>query len=105
MISDTVGFIRELPHTLVAAFHATLKKTVQADMLLYVVDAGSPNRNEQVEEVNKVLKEIGADAIPQIFVLNKIGLFNLSAGAAGYERDECGRMIQVRLSAKIGAEL
>ena len=74
-------------------------------MLLYVVDAGSPNRNEQVEEVNKVLKEIDADATPQILVLNKIDLFNLSAGAAGYERDECGRMIQVRLSAKIGEGL
>ena len=105
VISDTVGFIRELPHTLVAAFRATLEETVQADMLLHVVDAGSPNRNEQIGEVNKVLKEIGADAIPQILVLNKIDLINLSVGAAGYGRDECGRITQVRLSAKIGEGL
>lgn len=108
MISDTVGFIRELPHTLVAAFRATLEETVQADMLLHVVDAGSPNRDEQIGEVNKVLKEIGADAIPQILVLNKIDLTNLSAGSAGsagYGRDECGRIMQVRLSARTGEGL
>ena len=105
VISDTVGFIRELPHTLVAAFRATLEETVQADILLHVVDAGSPNRDEQIAEVNKVLKEIGADAIPQILVLNKIDLINLSAGAAGYGRDEYGRMTQVRLSAKTGEGL
>lgn len=105
MISDTVGFIRELPHTLVAAFRATLEETVQADMLLHVVDAGSPNQDEQIGEVNKVLKEIGADAIPQILVLNKIDLTNLSVGAAGYGRDECGRITQVRLSARTGEGL
>ena len=100
MISDTVGFIRDLPHTLVAAFRATLEETVQADILLHVVDAGSPNRDEQIDEVNKVLKEIGADSIPQILVLNKIDLIDLSAGTAGYRRDEYGRIAQVRLSAK-----
>lgn len=105
VISDTVGFIRELPHTLVAAFRATLEETVQADMLLHVVDAGSPNRNEQIREVNKVLKEIGADAIPQILVLNKIDLTNLAVGAAGYGRDEYGRITQVRLSARTGEGL
>lgn len=105
VISDTVGFIRDLPHTLVAAFRATLEETVQADLLLHVVDAGSPNRKEQIEEVNKVLKEIGADSIPQILVLNKIDLINLSAGGAGYGRNECGRIAQIRLSAKTGEGL
>lgn len=105
VISDTVGFIRDLPHTLVAAFRATLEETVQADLLLHVVDAGSPNRKEQIEEVNKVLKEIGADSIPQILVLNKIDLINLSAGGAGYRRNECGRIAQIRLSAKTGEGL
>ncbi len=62
VISDTVGFIRDLPHPLVAAFRATLEETVHADLLLHVVDAGSPNRDEQIEEVNEVLKEIGADS-------------------------------------------
>jgi GTP-binding protein HflX len=70
VISDTVGFIRDLPHTLVEAFRATLEETVRADLLLHVVDASSPNREEQINEVNKVLKEIGADALPQILVLN-----------------------------------
>lgn len=105
VISDTVGFIRDLPHTLIAAFRATLEETVQADLLLHVVDAGSPNRNEQIGEVNKVLKEIGADSIPQILVLNKIDLINLSPPAAGYGRDEYGRIVQIRLSAKTGEGL
>ena len=105
VISDTVGFIRDLPHTLVAAFRATLEETVQADILLHVVDAGSPSRDEQIDEVNKVLKEIGADSIPQILVLNKIDLINLSTGGAGYGRDECGRIVQIRLSAKTGEGL
>lgn len=105
VISDTVGFIRDLPHTLVAAFRATLEETVQADMLLHVVDAGSSNRDEQITEVNKVLKEIGADSVPQILVLNKIDLMNLSAGIAGYGRNECGRIAQIRLSAKTGEGL
>ncbi|MEO7558950.1 MAG: GTPase HflX [Nitrosospira sp.] len=105
VISDTVGFIRDLPHTLVAAFRATLEEAVQADILLHVVDAGSSNRNEQIGEVNKVLKEIGADSIPQILVLNKIDLMNLSAGSAGYGRDEYGRIAQIRLSAKTGEGL
>jgi GTPase len=105
VISDTVGFIRDLPHTLVAAFRATLEETVQADLLLHVVDAGSPNRAEQIVEVNKVLKEIGADSIPQILALNKIDATELSAGAEGYGRDEYGRIAHVRLSAKTGQGL
>lgn len=105
VISDTVGFIHELPHTLIAAFRATLEETVQADILLHVVDAGSPNREEQIEEVNKVLKEIGADAIPQILILNKIDLLNISSGTSGYQRNEYGRISQVRLSAKNGEGL
>ncbi|TDI79838.1 MAG: GTPase HflX [Betaproteobacteria bacterium] len=105
VVSDTVGFIRELPHTIIAAFRATLEETVQSDMLLHVVDAGSPNREEQIEEVNKVLKEIGADAIPQILVLNKIDLINLSSGMSGCRRNEYGRITQIRLSAKTGEGL
>jgi GTP-binding protein HflX len=100
VLSDTVGFIRDLPHTLVAAFRATLEETVQADLLLHVVDASSPNRSEQIDEVNKVLKEIGADRIPQILVLNKADLTDLPASQPGYQRDEYGRIVQVRLSAK-----
>ena len=105
VISDTVGFIRELPHTLVAAFRATLEETVQSDILLHVVDANSPNREEQIKEVNKVLQQIGADTIPQILVLNKIDLTKLSLGTSGYLRNEYGRIVQIRLSAKTGEGL
>jgi GTP-binding protein HflX len=105
VLSDTVGFIRDLPHTLVAAFRATLEETVQADLLLHVVDASSSNRSEQINEVNKVLKEIGADRIPQILVLNKADLIDLPASSPGYQRDEYGRIVQVRLSAKTGEGL
>ncbi|MBS0496696.1 MAG: GTPase HflX [Gammaproteobacteria bacterium] len=102
VISDTVGFIRELPHTLVAAFRATLEETVQADILLHVVDASNPNRDEQIEEVNKILKEIGADDIPQILIFNKIDLTDLAPGSKGCVRDEYDRISLIRLSAKTG---
>lgn len=100
VISDTVGFIRHLPHSLVAAFRGTLEETAQADLLLHVVDVNSPDRDEQIAEVNKVLHEIGADTIPQILVLNKIDLQSLPAGV---ERDEYGRIARIRLSAMTGA--
>ncbi|MDT8364245.1 MAG: GTPase HflX, partial [Nitrosomonas sp.] len=74
VISDTVGFIQSLPHTLVAAFRATLEETIQADLLLHVVDASSIDRDKHIVEVNKLLCEIGANTIPQILVLNN--LFN-----------------------------
>jgi len=99
VLSDTVGFIKHLPHELVAAFRATLEETIQADLLLHVVDAAHPNREGQVAEVNKVLAEIGADSAPQILVLNKIDLKGLSPGL---ERDEYGKIARIRLSAKTG---
>jgi GTP-binding protein HflX len=102
VLSDTVGFIRHLPHGLVAAFRSTLEETAMADVLVHVVDANSPNRNDQIAEVNKVLKEIGAQDIPQILVYNKIDLQDVPAGV---ERDEYGRIAAIRLSAKTGAGL
>ena len=99
VISDTVGFIRDLPHTLVAAFRATLEETIHADLLLHVVDASSPSRDAQTGEVNRVLGEIGAADIPQIFVWNKIDLNDM---APGLERDEYGKICRVRLSAATG---
>ena len=71
-LSDTVGFIRDLPHGLVAAFQATLQEAVDADLLLHVVDAANPNHPEQIAEVQRVLQEIGAGAVPQMLVFNKI---------------------------------
>ena len=75
-LSDTVGFIRDLPHGLVAAFQATLQEAVDADLLLHVVDAANPNYPEQIQQVQKVLREIGADEIPQILVFNKLDAMN-----------------------------
>jgi len=102
IISDTVGFIRDLPHQLVAAFRATLEETISADVLLHVVDAASPARMEQIEQVNAVLKEIGADMIPQILVWNKIDIANLEPAI---ERDEYDKIRRVFVSAKSGAGL
>ena len=102
VISDTVGFIRDLPHGLVAAFRATLEETVRADLLLHVVDSASPARGQQAAAVNKVLTEINAGGIPQIQVWNKTDLSGLQPGV---ERDECGRIARVFVSARSGAGL
>jgi GTP-binding protein HflX len=72
VIADTVGFVRDLPHDLVAAFRSTLSEARDADLLLHVVDASDPLRDERVEQVDAVLKEIGAEDIPQLLVYNKI---------------------------------
>ena len=104
VISDTVGFIRDLPHALVAAFHATLEETTQADLLLHVVDAASPDREQQMAAVAEVLEEIGAAGVPQIVVWNKIDLLEGAVGP-GIERDECDNIARVRVSARIGVGL
>lgn len=99
ILSDTVGFIKHLPHALVEAFGATLEEAVQADLLLHIVDVASSNRDEQIAQVNKVLAEIGAQDVPQILVLNQIDRIGMEAGL---ERDEYGRICKVRISAKNG---
>ena len=100
VLSDTVGFIRDLPPTLVASFRATLEETVQADLLLHVVDASSPTQDAQMAQVDLVLAELGAGVLPQVIVLNKA---DLTALPAGFERDEYGRISRLRVSAKTGA--
>lgn len=95
-MSDTVGFIRDLPPTLIAAFRATLEETVHADLLLHVVDASSPQKDEQVHEVNKVLADIGADQVPTILVYNKIDSAGLEPRI---ERNELGQVVRVFVSA------
>ncbi|MDN4036356.1 GTPase HflX [Massilia sp. YIM B02443] len=102
VISDTVGFVRELPHQLVAAFRATLEETIHADLLLHVVDGSSPARMEQIEQVNEVLREIGADHVPQILVWNKIDAAGLEPAV---ERDEYDKISRVFISAHSGAGL
>jgi GTP-binding protein HflX len=102
VVSDTVGFIRHLPHGLVAAFRSTLEETIQADLLLHVVDANNANRDDQIAEVNKVLTEIDAADIPQVLVFNKIDLQDVPPSV---QRDDYGRITRVFLSAKSGAGL
>ncbi|HEY9447056.1 MAG TPA: GTPase HflX [Burkholderiales bacterium] len=102
VLSDTVGFIRHLPHSLVAAFRATLEETAHAGLLLHVVDGSSPDREVQVEAVNQVLAEIGADRIPQVLVYNKIDLTQIEPRI---ERDEYGKIARVWISAQSGAGL
>jgi GTP-binding protein HflX len=102
VLSDTVGFIRDLPHSLVAAFHATLEETASADLLLHVVDSASDDRDAQIEAVNGVLEEIGAARVPQILVWNKIDVTGVEPGG---ERDAYGKITRVRLSASTGAGL
>ena len=104
VLSDTVGFIRDLPHGLVAAFRATLEETVRADLLLHVVDAASAAREAQIVEVGKVLAEIGAAEVPQIAVWNKIDAVGRgNALAPGAQRDQYGRISRVFVSARTGA--
>lgn len=102
VLSDTVGFIKHLPTTLVEAFGATLEEAVQADLLLHVVDAASPNRDGQIEQVNIVLREIGAAGVRQILVLNQIDRMGMPPGV---DRDEYGNICTVRISAKEGTGL
>lgn len=100
VVSDTVGFIRDLPHALVAAFQATLEETAQADLLLHVIDAASPDRDQQIHAVNGVLAEIGAQDVPQIRIWNKL---DLTPASPGIERNDCGNISDVRISARSGA--
>jgi GTP-binding protein HflX len=100
VLSDTVGFIRDLPHGLVAAFRATLQEAIEADLLLHVIDASHAEHAMQSDSVQAVLQEIGAGDLPQVRVLNKCDLAGL---ATGVERDEHGKIRTIRLSALTGA--
>jgi GTP-binding protein HflX len=99
VVSDTVGFIRELPHELVAAFQSTLQEAREAHLLLHVIDAADPQRDERVEQVNSVLAEVGAGELPQLSVYNKIDRLGV---APRLERDASGRVTQVWISAAAG---
>jgi GTP-binding protein HflX len=99
VLSDTVGFIRDLPHDLIAAFRATLAEAAEADLLMHVIDASHPGRDEQIAAVEAVLAEIGAASIPQIRVYNKIDVAGIAPGG---ERDPSGILHAVRVSALTG---
>lgn len=101
ILADTVGFISHLPHKLVEAFRATLEETVQATLLLHVIDAASDQHELLTEHVNEVLTEIGADKVPCLRVYNKIDLLHEREPAL--ERDSDGKPVRVWLSAQTGA--
>ena len=103
VVSDTVGFVRDLPHELVDAFKATLLEAVEADLLLHVVDGASDQRDQQIEAVNLVLEEIGAAEIPQLIIVNKCDLLGLGSDAGRVETDDIGQARRVFVSAKTGA--
>jgi GTP-binding protein HflX len=99
LMSDTVGFIRHLPTHLIEAFRATLEETIQADVLLHVVDASNPMKEKQIEEVNRILADIGADNIFQCLVLNKVDLIPTSLEVV---RNEDGLPTVLPVSARTG---
>ena len=98
ILTDTVGFVRDLPHKLVSAFSATLEETALADVLLHVVDASNPDFERQMDDVNVVLEEIGAHEVPQLVVYNKIDLLPEGVREAGVLRDNSGRAVGVNIS-------
>jgi len=97
IMADTVGFIRHLPHDLVAAFRATLQETREADLVLHVIDCVDENRQDKIDAVNQVLAEVGADETPQLQIFNKIDLADYPARI---DRDEDGKATRIWLSAK-----
>ncbi len=101
ILADTVGFIRHLPHDLVAAFRATLQESIQADLLLHIIDAASERRDDNMSQVVKVLAEIGAGDVPVLEVYNKLDL--VPGAAPRIDRDIDGRPIRVWVSAETGA--
>jgi GTPase len=102
LLADTVGFVRDLPHELVAAFRSTLQEAREATVLLHVIDAADPHRTERVTQVNSVLAEVGAADLPQIEVYNKVDLLDEPPHV---DADEDGRVRRVWLSAHSGAGL
>jgi len=102
LMSDTVGFIRELPHELVAAFRSTLEEMLSASLVVHVIDAADPDRLQQQSVVEEVLDDIGAGELPMLKVFNKV---DLTEREAGLERDAAGRITAVWLSAENGEGL
>lgn len=105
ILADTVGFIRHLPHDLINAFHATLQETQEADLLLHVIDAHAPGRDDNIQQVDTVIKQVGAQNIPQIQVFNKIDLLTRTQGKdfdPRLDRNVDGKVQRVWLSAANG---
>ena len=99
VISDTVGFIKNLPTTLIEAFKSTLEEVTDSDLLVHVVDISNENKAQQIKEVEKILREINAHELPHILVLNQIDKINLKTSC---DRDAYGKINHIQLSAKTG---
>jgi len=99
VLADTVGFVSDLPHELINAFHATLQEACEADLLLHVIDHSSEDRHSQIDAVHDVLNLIGAEQVPSLLVANKI---DQSTSDAGLDRDANGHIVQARVSALKG---
>lgn len=99
VLTDTVGFIRQLPHTLIDAFRATLEEVTESNLIMHVVDASATERQERVDEVNKILAEIDAETVPQLIVYNKSDLISKTPSI---KRDSNGKPVQVWVSALEG---
>jgi len=105
LLADTVGFVRDLPHELVAAFRSTLSEAREADLLLHVIDAADPLRDERIHQVNAVLSEIGAGELPQILIYNKMDQVLAEANTAQALHHQHPGSERVWLSAKTGQGL
>lgn len=103
LLADTVGFVRDLPHDLVAAFRSTLSEVRDADLLLHIVDAADPEREQRIGQVDAVLAEIGAGEVPQVQVFNKID--RIEGASPQVQKTDAGRGDRVWLSAVTGAGL
>jgi GTP-binding protein HflX len=100
ILADTVGFIKHLPHDLVAAFRATLQETREADLILHIIDCADENRQEKIDAVNMVLDEVDAQDTPQLQVFNKI---DLAEYTPRIDRNDAGQVTRLWLSAKTGS--
>jgi GTPase len=105
LLADTVGFVRDLPHELVAAFRSTLQEARESTLLLHIIDAADPNRAERIQQVNEVLKEIGADGIPQIEVFNKSDLIGEAPRVDADEQTGLARRVWLSARTDAGMDL
>lgn len=105
IFADTVGFIRQLPHELIAAFHATLEETREASLLLHIIDISDEKRHDKINQVQQVLKEIGADTQPVLEVFNKVDLTDHAQPHIDYDQDGIPARVWVSAERRLGLEL
>lgn len=105
IVADTVGFISHLPHQLVEAFRATLEETSSADLLLHIIDCAHESHIDYIDEVNNVLKEIGAESVPQLQILNKIDLLERTKPEIEYDENQIPKRVWISAQKGIGIDL